>query len=136
MKKMKKYLKNIWYGFLAWLIPFVASLFFYTKEGKLTIDILLFKSIMIAVGSISAAILLVSYFKKINGDYLKEGIMTGVIWFGVNILLDLLILLPMSGMSMANYFTQIGLRYLAIPAMCITVGTALNNKGLYHENIK
>lgn len=116
------------YGFLAWLIPFLASFFFYTKEGKLTIDIFLFKSIMIVVGSVSAAILLVLYFKKINEAYLKEGIITGVVWFGLNILLDLLILIPMSGMFIKDYFTQIGIRYLAIPAMSITVGTALKNK--------
>jgi len=67
---MKKYLKNILYGFLAWLIPFVASFFFYTREGELTI------------------------FKKINADY----------------------------------FTRIGIRYPAIPAMSIAVGTALENK--------
>jgi len=125
---MKKYLRNVLYGFLAWLIPFVASIFFYTREGKLTIDVFLFKTIMIVVGSVSVAFLLVSYFKKINISYFKEGITVGIIWFSVNILLDLVILIPMSGMSIANYFTQIGLRYLAIPAMCITVGASLANK--------
>lgn len=123
---MKKYLKNVLYGFLAWLIPFVASFFFYSKEG-LTIDIFLFKSIMIVVGSISAAILLVLYFKKISTAYLKEGIIVGIVWFGINILLDLLILIPMSGMSIADYFTQIGIRYLVMPAMSITVGKSLEN---------
>jgi hypothetical protein len=125
---MKKYLKNVLYGFLAWLIPFVASFFFYTKEGKLTIDIFLFKSIMIVVGSVSAAFLLVSYFKKIRADYLKEGIIVGLVWFGLNILLDIIILIPMSRMSLPDYFAQIGLRYLAIPAMSIMVGVALKNK--------
>jgi uncharacterized membrane protein YpjA len=125
---MNKYLKNILYGFLAWLIPFVASFFFYTREGKLTIDIFLFKSIMIVVGSFSAAILLVSYFKKIKAGYFKEGIIVGLTWFGINIVLDLLILIPMSGMSIAEYFTKIGISYLAIPAMSIAVGTALENK--------
>ena len=128
MKKLNKYLKNILYGFLAWLIPFVASFFFYTREGKLTIDIFLFKSIMIVVGSISAAILLVLYFRKINGDYLKEGIIVGLTWLGINVLLDLLVLIPMSGMSIADYFAQIGIRYLVIPVMSITVGAALENK--------
>jgi hypothetical protein len=123
---VKKYLKNVLYGFLAWLIPFVASFFFYSKEG-LTIDIFLFKSIMIVVGSISAAILLVLYFKKISTAYLKEGIIVGIVWFGINILLDLLILIPMSGMSIADYFTQIGIRYLVMPAMSITVGKSLEN---------
>jgi uncharacterized membrane protein YpjA len=104
------------------------SFFFYTREGKLTIDIFLFKTIMIVVGSITGAFLLVSYFKKITVDYLKEGIIVGVVWFGINILLDLLVLIPMSGMSISNYFTQIGLRYLVIPAMSIAVGTTLANK--------
>jgi hypothetical protein len=125
---MRKYLKTVLYGFLAWLIPFVASFFFYTREGKLTIDIFLFKTIMIVVGSITAAFLLVSYFKKINTDYLKEGILVGVIWFSINILLDLMVLIPMSGMSIPDYFTQIGLRYLVMPAMSITVGMVLANK--------
>ena len=125
---MKKYQRNILYGFLAWLIPFVASFFFYTREGELTIDIFFFKSIMIVVGTFSAAILLVSYFKNINADYLKEGVIIGLTWFAISILLDLLVLIPMSGMSIVDYFAQIGIRYLAIPAMCIAVGAALENK--------
>lgn len=124
---MKKNLKIVFYGFLAWLIPFVASVFFYSKEG-LTINIHLFKTIMIIVGSISASILLVSYFKKVSATYLKEGIIVGVIWFVLNIVLDLLILIPMSKMSIPDYFTQIGLRYLVMPAMSIAIGAALANK--------
>jgi hypothetical protein len=125
---MKKYLKISLYGFIAWLIPFVSAFFFYTREGKLNIDIFLFKTIMIIVGSVTGAILLVSYFRKINADYLKEGILVGIIWFCVNIVLDLLILIPMSGMAIPDYFTQIGLRYLMMPAMSIAVGAAIANK--------
>lgn len=123
-----KYLKNLVYGFLSWLIPFLASFLFYTREGELTIDIFLFKSIMIVVGSITAAFLLVSYFRNIGADYLREGVILGLTWFGINILLDLLVLIPMSGMSLADYFAQIGLRYVVIPVMCITIGAALKNK--------
>lgn len=125
---MNKYLKNIAYGFLSWLIPFVSSLFFYTKEGVLTIDVFLFKSTMIVVGSITAGFLLVSYFKNINANYYNEGIIVGCTWFIINILLDLLILVQMSGMSVTDYFSQIGLRYIVIPVMTVTIGVALNNK--------
>jgi len=125
---MKKYLKNVLFGFIAWLIPFISAFFFYTREGKLTIDQLLFKNIMVVVGSATGAILLVLYFRKIKADYLKEGIITGIIWLVINILLDLLILIPMSGMPVSKYFTQIGLGYLAIPAMAVAVGAALANK--------
>jgi len=125
---LKKYLKNFLYGFLSWLIPFVISIFFYGKEGGLSIDIFLFKTIMIVIGSITSAFLLISYFKKINTAYLKEGIIVGAIWFSMNILLDLLILIPMSEMAISDYFTQIGLRYLVIPVTCITIGIVLTNK--------
>jgi hypothetical protein len=111
---LKKYFKVVLYGFIAWLVPFVTGFFFYTRDGKLNIDIFLFKTIMIIVGSITGAILLVSYFKKINEQYLKEGILIGIIWFCLNIVLD--------------YFAQIGLRYLMIPAMSIAIGAALANK--------
>ncbi len=125
---MKKYLKNILYGFLAWLIPFVISIFFFSKEGGLAIDVFLFKTIMIVVGSISSAFLLVSYFKHITTSYVKEGIIVGGIWFTVNILLDIIILIPMTGTSIADYFPQIGLRYLVMPVMSIMVGIVLTNK--------
>jgi len=125
---MNKHFRNILYGFLAWLIPFVASIFFYTKEGGLIIDIFFFKTIMIIVGSISGAFLLISYFKRINIGYLKEGIYVGITWFVINILLDLLVLIPMSGMAISDYFLQIGLRYLVMPVMSIMVGIALENK--------
>ena len=123
-----RYLRNVLYGFLAWLIPFVASLFFYTREGRLTIDVFLFKSIMIVVGSVSAAFLLVSYFKNVSANHLREGVIVGLAWFCINVALDLLVLVPMSGMSVPDYFAQIGLRYIVIPAMSITVGMALRNK--------
>ena len=115
------------YGFLSWLIPFLSAFFFYTREGELTIDIFLFKSIMIVIGSISAAVLLVSYFKKIGTGYLMEGILVGFTWLIINIVMDLLILIPMSGMGIPDYFTQIGLRYIVIPVMCIMVGLVLKN---------
>ena len=125
---MRKYFKIALYGFLAWLVPFVSAFFFYTREGKLSIDIFLFKTIMIVVGSLTGAILLVSYFKKVNENYLREGILVGVIWFCLNILLDLLVLVPMSKMPIPDYFAQIGLRYLVMPAMSIAVGASLTNK--------
>ena len=128
MKKMNKNIRNLLYGFLAWLIPFVVAFFFYSKEGGLVIDIFLFKSIMIVVGAISGAFLLISYFKNTHANYLYEGIIVGLTWLGINILLDLVVLVPMSGMSIADYFTQIGLRYLVMPVMSIMVGAALANK--------
>lgn len=125
---MNKPLKIILYGFLLWLIPFITSFLFYTKEGTLTIDLFLFKSIMIVVGSAFGALLLALYFKKTEKNYLREGITIGIIWFIVSIILDLIILVPMSQMSIANYFSEIGIRYLTIPIMSTTIGYVAENK--------
>jgi hypothetical protein len=125
---MNKYAKIALFGFLVWLIPFIASFFFFSSEGVLTIDVRFFKSIMVVVGSATAAVLLISYFSKINDHYLNEGILTGIVWLILSILLDLIVLLPMSRMSLADYFSQIGLGYLAIPIMSIALGMALARK--------
>jgi len=119
---MDKKLKIGLFGLLTWLIPFVVSFLFYSKEGELSIDIFLFKSIMIVVGSITGASLLVIYFKRIEKNYLSEGILVGLVWFLMNVILDLIVLVPMSGMDRGTYVAQIGLRYLVIPVMSIAMG--------------
>lgn len=125
---MKKIGKLILFGFFTWLIPFVASIFFFNKSGELLIDIFLFKSIMIVVGTFTGACILVWYFKKVNINFLKTSIVVGIVWFFINIVLDLLVLLPMSGMTVGSYFAEIGIRYLSLPIMAITVGYLLEKK--------
>lgn len=126
---MKQYLKLALFGFLAWLIPFIISIFFYDKTGHLVIgDIFLFKSIMIVTGSLTGAVLLVLYFSKISEKYLYHGILIGIVWLAMNWALDLLILLPMAKLGLYDYFAQIGLRYLVMPIMSITAGYLLERK--------
>ncbi len=126
---MKQYLKLVLFGFLAWLIPFIISIFFYDKTGHLVIgDIFLFKSVMIVTGATTGAVLLVLYFNKVHERYLYHGILTGIVWLAINWGLDLIILVPMAKLSLYDYFAQIGLRYLAIPAMCIMAGYLLEKK--------
>jgi len=126
---MKQYLKLALFGFLAWLIPFAISIFFYDKTGHLVIgDIFLFKSIMIVTGATTGAILLILYFGKIHERYLYHGILTGIVWLVMNWALDLLILLPMAKLGLYDYFTQIGLRYLVLLVMCVMTGYLLERK--------
>lgn len=119
---MNKYLKIGLFGFLTWLIPFVVGLLLYSPQGQPVVDALVFKAIMMVVGSITGAALLVLYFRKVEKNHLSEGIMIGIVWFVLNILLDLLILVPMSKMAIGTYFAQIGLGYLTIPTMSIAMG--------------
>ncbi|MBI2411243.1 MAG: hypothetical protein HYV32_05120 [Candidatus Kerfeldbacteria bacterium] len=119
--------KVLGFGVLTWLIPFILAFAFYTPQGEIRIDLHLFKSIMIVVASLVGSFLLVRYFKNVHKNYLKEGMRIGVLWLGMNLVLDVLLLIPMSHMSFGDYIAQIGLRYLMIPIFSIGFGMALEN---------
>ncbi len=113
-------LKLTGFGFLTWLIPFIASFpFFNYKTQELIIDDFFFKTIMIVLSALVGTILLVLIYKKINQNYIKMGIIIGITWLGINWILDFIFLLPMADMAIGQYFTEIGLRYLVIPIYSI-----------------
>lgn len=125
---MKKYFKIGLFGLLTWLTSFIVSWFFYSKEGQPVIDLIIIKTIMIVLFSILGAVLLILCFKGIHKNYLGEGIGVGIVWLVINWILDLVVLVPMAKMAIGIYFAHIGLRYLMIPTMSISMGYLLQNK--------
>lgn len=121
---LKKTGRLLLYGALTWLIPLIVAIPFYSPGGGLLVDVFLFKSVMIVVGGIAGALLLVLWFGGVRSEYLREGVTVGVVWLVMNWALDLLVLVPASGMDVAAYFGQIGLRYLLIPTMAIAIGSS------------
>ncbi len=115
------------YGVLTWLIPFCIAVPFYSRDGQLLIDIFLFKSIMIIVGSATGAFFLLRYFMHVTNQCLREGVVLGLSWLVINLLLDFAVLIPMTGMSLEDYSYQIGLRYLTIPIFSVAIGLALEH---------
>lgn len=132
----KLIIKTILLGFISWLIPFVFSFLFYTPEGELTVPYDLFKSIMIVIASITGCYLLFLYFKFVESNFIKKGVIVGVSWFLINLILDTFVLLPMMNESFLDYFISIGLRYMVIPAISITMGYLLNRQTDFSENRK
>ncbi|MBP1928103.1 hypothetical protein J2741_000650 [Methanolinea mesophila] len=123
--KHSRYALLLFFGFLSWLIPFLVSIPFYSVQGTLLVDVFLFKSIMIVVGSVVGTLLMVWLFLRIREGYLMEGILIGFTWPVINWVMDGLILLPMSGMDVSAYFAQIGIRYLVIPVISVSMGYVL-----------
>jgi hypothetical protein len=109
------------YGLFLWLIPFVVATAIYPLRGH---ERPLFESIMPVVVTLCTTTFTLRYFRKIDGAYLREGVLLGICWFLICIAIDLLLFTwgPMQ-MSVADYFKDIGLTYLIIPT--ITVGSAL-----------
>jgi hypothetical protein len=128
-KILNRYLKIIIYGFLVWLVPFAVSFMIY----PLKIPIYpLFESILSVVIAISAVFFSYYYLKNTMDNYVMEGIIIGIAWFIISIALDLVIFMPSSPMQMSltNYMTSIGPKYLIIPTLTIGMGYMSRNKRL------
>jgi len=126
---MNKYLKMILFGLITWIVPFVTSFLFFNMETQqLSINELFFKSIMIVEGGLIGVFLLVHYFRKISDRFVKEGLIIGLCWFFINIVLDVVVLLPTSQMDFGTYFQQIGMRYLLIPIISLGMGYVARSK--------
>ncbi len=65
-----------------------------------------------------------------SGRYLREGVILGLVWLAINVLIDLPLMLaggPMQ-MTLGQYLADIGLTYLIIPA--VTMGIGLGCEGV------
>lgn len=124
---MNKYLKIGGFGFLIWLIPFLVSfLIFPLREDNRA----LFESIMPVILTIVVIKLTIFYYLKLEKDFLREGIMLGVIWFVISVIIDLIMFIPESEwhMSFSDYMMDIGLTYLIILMIPIGFGYLLEKR--------
>lgn len=107
-------------GFVVWLVPFVVS--FAASPLKETWRSL-FESIMPLTLALTVVPCAVVYLGRVRTGFVKEGVLVGVLWLAVSVVIDLpLMLSPPMNYTLAEYAADIGLRYLMIPV--ITVGIA------------
>ncbi len=85
----------------------------------------LFKSIMVVIASLTGCYFLFRYFKPVISDFVLHGIRIGTSWLLINLILDAIILLPIMKVGFDVYLMSIGLRYLMIPVMSLTMGFLL-----------
>lgn len=121
---MKSFKKALFYGFLIWLIPFVVSILIFPIHET---NRPLFESIVPVIVTICVVLFSILYFRKLNKDFLNEGIVLGVIWFAISLIIDLIMFLPESPMQMTliDYMMDIGLTYLIIPTISVGFGYLL-----------
>jgi hypothetical protein len=122
---MNNFLKIVFLGFLLWLICFIIGFIVWPLHDS---NFMLFKSIMIVSSTIVGILLLAYYFKKISVHYIKEGIVVGIIWFVVNIVLDLIVLVGILKSPLVEYLISPGIGYLNIPVISIGIGYILSRK--------
>jgi len=90
---------------LTWLVPFLIAVPFYGKNGTLLIDPGFFKSIVIVVATITAAILMAWFFLAVTTAYSREVVITGLACLVVNWVLDFIVIVGSLGMAPLDYVT-------------------------------
>lgn len=100
-------------GLLSWLIPFVLSIVLFPFKRP---DPPLYMGLMNLIGLLTAAALLPAYFRGRTVS-MREAILVAGVWLALNLALDYPFFFhgPMR-MTPSNYYSEIGVGYLALPA--------------------
>jgi hypothetical protein len=108
-------------GLVAWLALFVVAFFaFPFRESARP----LFESIMAVAVTATAVLLGLVHLRRLRSGFVREGLLIGLVWFAVCLLIDAPLMLfggPMK-MTFGAYMADIGLTYVSIPV--VTVGLA------------
>lgn len=112
------YVKIVLYGLLLWVIPYVSGMGLY---GVMTTDELFFKTLMVVIGGVSGLIATIGLFRDVKKDLVKTAWITAIVWIMTSWLLDFALLIPWSQQPIDRYFMEIGLRYISMVSMPLTV---------------
>jgi len=117
---MKSTRRVLLYGFLLWLLTLLASMLLFPLKTSWPV---MFDSIMPVVLTVLTVVFLNAYVRGRESYSSIDGALLGGAWLSINLVLDLPLFSfgPMK-MSILNYFADIGLTYLIIPAITIGVG--------------
>ena len=111
-------------GVLVWFVPFlVAFLIFPLRESSRP----LFESIMPVALAAIVVVLAGAYFGRVTQASLREGLLLGVLWLGISVVIDAPLMLlggPMQ-MTIGEYLGDIGVTYLMIPVITSGMAAAL-----------
>ncbi len=112
--------KTLLFGFLVWLVPFLVS--FLVFPLKLS-QPALFESVMSVVVTLCAVVFSLLYFDGTGNASLALGVVVGIAWLAVSIVLDLLFFVigPIK-MTLPDYMMDIGTTYLIIPTVAAGFG--------------
>ncbi len=121
---MFRTLKLIGYGFLVWLIPtLITSALIIFPNIAYLFDIVSALAIII-----SAALFSYLYFRDINMNFIKEGIIIGVTWLILSIVFDLILMIVgISTISLTDYAMLVAPLYVIIPVITVSYGLHLDH---------
>lgn len=127
---VNKIFKIIIFGLIVWLIPTLVTLLISYLNELYLFDVI--SAIAIAVTVIVFAYL---YFKDIQSHFIKEGVIIGIVWLLISLILDIiLIFLGITKLSLNEYAIYVAPLYIIIPA--ITIGFGLYKDQMVSEDLE
>ena len=119
---MASWRRAILYGLLIWLIPFAVALSLSSIRESWRA---LFESIMPVAVTLAVVLFALRYFRRVDGSFVKEGVLLGFVWMLISVLIDLpLMLSPPMNMSLVDYAADVGLTYFIMPIVTVGMSSA------------
>ena len=118
---------SLFYGLLIWSFVFMVAMIAFPLRGN---DRTFFESIMPVALTAAVVVASAKYFEQVQKKFVTVGFCLGLIWLGLNLLIDLLLFLsptPMQ-MSLVDYLKDIGFTYLLIPIITTGFGFILSKR--------
>jgi len=129
---MNKNLKIVYYGIFVWVIPSLITVTLSFFSGDMNIFEII-SAVSIAVTAIAFSYI---YLNGIKSNFIKEGVLIGITWLVISIVLDLLLIIAgITQLSIINYAMYVAPLYIIIPAITIGLGLYLNQNEIKKHNI-
>ena len=109
-------------GVLSWLHPFLVSVPLISPEGGPIIDVFAFKTLMLLVDGVVGAVLFAYHVPRLGENYLVGTITADVVWFVLNVGLDLIVLVALLGRPAEEWVVGTGAQYLLLPIQAAAIG--------------
>lgn len=118
--------RAVLFGVLVWLFPFVVSILAFPLRSSWRA---LFESVMALSVCAVVVLLALRYFRGVERGYVREGLLLGLLWLAICVLIDLpLMLTEPIGMTVWEYAADVGLTYVMVPVITVGLGVAVSQR--------
>ena len=122
---MNLYAKIALFGIAIWVIAFIVGSALYTQEGTPRLNLLLTQNIFYLLITLTTVYFCLRLLKPLSADYVRQGALIGISWLVIAVVLDLAILLPVTGISLMQWTQEIFPMLFAFPIITIGLGAAM-----------
>jgi hypothetical protein len=128
MKRFLKFISVTFWGLLVWGIPFGIILAYTVFKWDKYLNPSAFTALSHIIFALIVCCFLAAYIKKVWKNWPIQGLMIGLFWALISIVLDMKFIIPDNNWTFQQYLILYGYRYALIPIIGLTMGIAAQKK--------